>query len=95
MKVQGIGNAAIFDGDEYIYYSHIVENDKGAIWLTTWSQGVYKYDGTTITHYAVKDGLKDVNLVSMYKDTEGNLWLGTLENGVFKLKDDVFERFIP
>ena len=92
-KVPGIGNASIFDGDEYIYYSHIVEDDKGAIWLTTWSQGVYKYDGTNITHYTVKDGTKDVNLISMYKDKQGDLWLGTPENGVFKLKGDVFERF--
>lgn len=94
-KVPGIGNAVIFDGDEYIYYSHIVEDDNGHIWLTTWSQGVYKYDGTNITHYTVKDGSKDVNLISMYKDKQGDLWLGTPENGVFKLKGNVFERIMP
>lgn len=94
-KVPGIGNAAIFDGDEYIYYSHIIEDKNGHIWLTTWSQGVYKYDGTNITHYIVKDGTKDINLVSMYQDKQGDLWLGTPENGVFKLMGDVFERFIP
>jgi hypothetical protein len=26
--------------------------------LTTWDQGVYKYDGKKITNYAVKDGIK-------------------------------------
>ena len=34
-KVPGIGNAAIFDGDEYIYFSHIIEDKNGHIWLTT------------------------------------------------------------
>ena len=94
-KVPGIGNAAIFDGDEYIYYSHIIEDKNGHIWLTTWSQGVYKYYGTNITHYIVKDGTKDINLVSMYQDKQGDLWLGTSENGVFKLTGNVLERFIP
>ena len=61
--------------------------------MTTWDKGVYKYDGKTITNYAVKDGTKDVNLVSMYKDNQGNLWLGTPENGTFKFNGNTFERF--
>jgi ligand-binding sensor domain-containing protein len=94
-QITGIGNKQAFGGDEYIYYSHIIEDNQGAIWLTTWSQGVYKYDGKTITHYPVKDGLKDINLVSMYKDNQGNLWLGTPENGTFKFNGTAFERFRP
>jgi ligand-binding sensor domain-containing protein len=92
-KTEGIGDAKIFNGDPYIYYSHIVEDNQGNIWLTTWSQGVYKYDGKNITHYAVKDGSKEVNLVSMYKDKQGDLWLGTPENGAFKFNGNTFERF--
>lgn len=94
-KVDGIGNAKIFGGDAYIYYSYIVEDKNGNIWLTTWDKGVYKYDGTNITHFSVKDGLKDVNLVSMYKDNQGDLWLGTPESGVFKFNGNTFERFRP
>ncbi len=94
-KINGIGNAKIFGGDEYIYYSYILEDNKGNIWLTTWDKGVYKYDGSSITNYSVKDGLKDVNLVSMYKDNQGNLWLGTPENGAFKFNGNTFEKFKP
>ncbi len=94
-KVNGIGNAKIFDGDEYVYYSYIVEDKNGNIWLTTWDKGVYKYDGKIITNYAVKDGMEDVNLVSMYKDNQGDLWLGTPENGAFKFNGNTFEKFIP
>jgi ligand-binding sensor domain-containing protein len=94
-KTSGIGNAKIFGGDEYIYFSHIIEDDHGDIWLTTWDQGVYKYDGTNITHYSVKDGLNDVNLVSMYKDNQGKLWLGTPEKGVYKFNGSTFEKFRP
>jgi ligand-binding sensor domain-containing protein len=94
-KINGIVNADIFGGDEYIYYSHIVEDNQGAIWLTTWDQGVFKYDGETITHYPVKNGSKDINLVSMYKDKQGGLWLGTTENGVYKFNGRSFEKFKP
>ena len=63
--------------------------------MTTWSQGVYKYDEKNITNYKVKDGPIDVNLISMYKDKQGNLWLGTPDNGTFKFNGNTFERFNP
>lgn len=94
-KTVGIGNAEIFGGDEYIYYSYILEDMNGDIWLTTWDQGVFKYDGKKISQYEVKDGAVDVNLVSMYKDHDGILWLGTPENGTFKFNGTSFERFNP
>lgn len=94
-RLGGVGNAEIFGGDECIYFSHIVEDDEGNIWLTTWSQGVYRYDGDTITHYAVTDNQEKVNLVSMYKDRQGLLWLGTSNNGVFRFNGTSFERFHP
>jgi ligand-binding sensor domain-containing protein len=67
----------------------------GNIWLTTWSQGVFKYDGKTITNYKVKEDKKEVNLISMYKDKQGNLWLGTPDNGIFKFNGNTFEKYIP
>jgi ligand-binding sensor domain-containing protein len=94
-KTEGIGDAKTFGGVDYIYYSYIVEDNNGNIWLTTWDKGVYRYDGKNIRNYTVKDGTKDVNLVSMYKDNKGNLWLGTLENGAFKFNGNTFERYKP
>jgi len=94
-KLNGIGNAKIFGGDEYIYYSHIVEDNEGNIWLTTWDKGVYRYDGKHLTQYLVKEASKDVNLVSMYKDNRGDLWLGSPENGAFKFNGSSFEKFKP
>lgn len=94
-KLSGIGDKKSFDGDEQIYYSHIVEDNLGSIWLTTWDKGVYKYDGKNITCYKVRDQSQDVNLVSMYKDNTGVLWIGTPENGVFKFNGSSFERYNP
>jgi len=94
-KIEGIGNAKIFGGDEYIYFSYILEDNNGDIWMTTWDKGVFKYDGKSITQYSVKDGSKNINLISMYKDKQGNLWLGTPENGAYRFNGNAFEKFIP
>ncbi len=94
-KTAGIGDATTFGGDDQIYYSHIVEDAQGTIWLTTWDQGVFAYDGKNITHYPVMDDSKKVQLISMYRDRQDNLWLGTPENGVFKYNGARFERFDP
>ncbi|MBK9481108.1 MAG: hypothetical protein IPO02_03800 [Bacteroidetes bacterium] len=94
-KIKGIGDANVFGGNEYIYYSHIVEDQHGDIWLTTWSEGVYKYDGHHITHYEVRDAEQIVNLVSMYRDRQNNLWLGTPDQGVYKLVGNAFTKFNP
>jgi ligand-binding sensor domain-containing protein len=94
-KTSGIGNKQLFNGDECIYYSHVVEDVEGNIWFTTWDSGVFKYDGKTITNYKVKDNNKEVNLISMYKDRQGTLWLGTPENGAFRLIGNSFEKFTP
>lgn len=94
-KVSGVGNEEIFGGDEYIYFSYILDDKTGDIWLTTWDQGVFKYDGKNITNFSVKDGDEVVNLVSMYKDNRGDLWLGTPENGAYKFNGSTFEKFRP
>jgi ligand-binding sensor domain-containing protein len=94
-KRSGIGNAGTFGGDDYIYYSHIVEDNQGTLWLTTWDQGVFTYDGRNITRYEVKDGAESVQLISMYKDNQGTMWLGTPDHGVFRWKGNGFERLIP
>jgi ligand-binding sensor domain-containing protein len=94
-KTASIGDTTVFGGDALVYFSHIVQDMKGDIWLTTWDQGVYRYDGVRIERYDVKDGQVPAHLISMYKDRAGGLWLGTLASGVFKYNGKTFERFRP
>ena len=94
-KLQGIGNANDFGGEDLVFYSYILEDNDGNIWLTTWEQGVFKFDGTKITRYLVQNGSKTVNLVSMHKDHQGVLWLGTIDHGAFKWDGKEFKRFNP
>jgi ligand-binding sensor domain-containing protein len=94
-KTAGIGKPTDYKILDYIYFSYIIEDRKGDLWLTTWEKGVFRYDGSTLTNYRVQDAGREVNLISMYQDNQGKLWLGTPDNGVFTFNGDSFERFLP
>ncbi|TXG35642.1 ligand-binding sensor domain-containing protein [Seonamhaeicola maritimus] len=77
--------------DEYL---STVKDNNNNLWFVTYLDGVWKYDGTKITHYAVQDNSKQIALFSIYKDNKGDLWLGTQENGAYKFNGTAFEKFI-
>lgn len=77
--------------DEYL--STVRDNDDN-LWFVTYLDGVWKYDGTKITHYTVQDNLKNITLFSIYKDNNGKLWLGTHDNGTYTFNGTTFEKFI-
>ncbi|MEZ4721781.1 MAG: two-component regulator propeller domain-containing protein [Flavobacteriales bacterium] len=82
-------------GTDFFYFMSAVEDREGDLWLATYSQGVFRYDGEKTTRYEVKNGDQDVTLFSIYLDNEGGLWLGTHENGVYTFNGESFERFKP
>ena len=76
--------------DEYL---SIVKDDDNHLWFVTYLDGVWKYDGTQLTHYAIQDNSKQITLFCIYKDNKGDLWLGSHENGVYKFRGTSFEKF--
>lgn len=76
-----------------VEYLSIAKDNNGHLWIATYRDGVWKYDGKKVTHFIVKENGKDILLFYVYKDNRGTIWLGTHENGVWKLKGDGFERF--
>lgn len=74
-------------------YLSTVRDNHNNLWFVTYRSGVWKYDGTKITHYTVQDNSKDITLFSIYKDNKGDLWLGTHENGAYKFNGTTFEKF--
>lgn len=77
--------------DEYL---SSVLDDNNNLWFVTYLDGVYKYDGAKITHYAVQENSKQIAIFSIYKDNKGDLWLGTHENGAYRFNGIVFEKFL-
>lgn len=72
-------------------YLSIAKDNDNNLWIVTYQNGVWKYDGKCIKHYSIQKNEKDINLFYIYKDNQGNLWLGTQENGVFKFNGKTFE----
>lgn len=83
------GNKA---GNMNEYLSITKDNDYN-LWIATYRDGVWKYDGNEIRHYSIQENGKDINLFYIYNDKIGNIWIGTHQNGVWKLKGEKFERF--
>jgi ligand-binding sensor domain-containing protein len=76
-------------------YLSVLRDNKNDLWFVTYRDGVWKYDGTNVTHLSVQDNSKDITLFSIYKDNNGDLWLGTHENGAYKFNGIIFEKFKP
>jgi len=76
--------------DEYL---STVRDNNSNLWFVTYLDGVWKYDGTKITHYPIQEKSKQISLFSIYKDNNGGLWLGTHESGAYKFNGITFEKF--
>ncbi|MBK9733278.1 MAG: hypothetical protein IPO83_18655 [Chitinophagaceae bacterium] len=63
--------------------------------MSTYTDGVWQFDGKNMSHFAVMDGTEPIKIVSIYKDHQDNLWLGTQEKGAYKFNGKAFEKFIP
>lgn len=58
----------------------IMQDSKDNIWFGRDSYGACKYDGTTFTHYTMKDGLCSNNVSRIEEDKQGNIWFGCLSS---------------
>lgn len=94
-RERGIEDLNAPDGNDHVYIMSMLEDSQGDLWMATYSQGVWRFDGSTVKHYALKEDGKDVTLFSIYKDRLGSIWLGTHENGAYKFNGETFERFNP
>lgn len=76
-------------------YLSVAKDNKHNLWFATYRDGVWKYDGTRVQHFPVRNESEDITIFSIYKDNEGELWVGTHENGVYKFTGTRFEKFTP
>lgn len=92
-------NLAKEEGIDWVY--SIVEDSKDNIWLATENAsgktdedgGVWRYDGTTFTHFRKQDGLIHNGVFSITEDSSGNLWFGTRNMGLSRFDGTSFTTF--
>ena len=94
-KHKGIEGIKSTNGNDGVYFMSAVNDNEGNLWLATYDQGVWCYNGKTAKQYIVKDGAKNATLYSVYKDKKGVLWLGTHEAGAYKFNGQTFKKFLP
>ena len=94
-REKGMDLSASATTDKFFYYQSITEDNNHDLWMAPFAGGVWKYDGSHVTHYPMKDGDKEITMFSIYKDNFGDLWLGTHEAGPYKFNGRAFEKFMP
>lgn len=92
-REKSVGNLNGKEDGNLNEYLSIAKDNNNELWIATYTQGIWHYNGKDIAHYPVTDGTKDITVFSIYKDHAGNLWLGTHENGAYKFNGQTFERF--
>jgi len=74
----------------------ILEDSKGALWISTFGNGLYKLipdsEGrfTTWLNYNESNGLPGDNLKVVFEDREENTWLGMYGEGLIRLVDAAY-----
>ncbi len=77
------------------YFNSGLSDNKGNLWMTTYTGGVWKYDGKTLSNYEIRNDTTHILLISIYQDNNGTIWLGTNNDGVYKQRGDHFVKFEP
>ncbi len=93
-KEDGIGYLNEKNEKKFPFFLSITEDNEGNLWMATYDEGVWKYNGKEFIHYPVKDGQTDVLLFTIYKDNKGFLWLGSHNAGVYRFNGQSFEKFL-
>jgi ligand-binding sensor domain-containing protein len=76
-------------------YLSIAKDNKNNLWMATYLNGVWRYDGEKIQHFPIRVNGRNIPVFCLFKDNAGEIWLGTQENGVFKFDGNGFEKFAP
>ena len=52
----------------------ILEDSRGNYWFGSWSEGVCRFDGESLTYFTAEDGLSDNQIRSIHEDRNGVVW---------------------
>lgn len=75
-----------------VIYFQAVVNHEGSLWMSTYRDGIWRYDGEKVTRYPVMRAGREVSTFSITKDSDGTLWVGTDENGAYRWNGAEFVR---
>ena len=71
----------------------IAEDKNGNLWIATNNDGLYRYDGKSISHFTTQGGLSSNKLSQLVEDKKGDIWIGTLDSGLNKFDGRSFTHY--
>lgn len=74
-------------------YLAITKDTLNQLWIATYRDGVWIYDGKKVEHISIQENSQNVLLFYIYKDRKGVIWLGTHEHGAWRWNGKEFVRF--
>ena len=83
------------DQMNFPYYNSAVVDNEGVLWIQTYGEGIWKYNGETLENFVIEEAGQNVHMVTMYKDNSGKLWIGSQWHGVYVFENEGFTRFNP
>lgn len=92
-REKSIGNLDGKPDSDFYEYMSIAKDNHQTLWIATYGNGVWHYNGQNTLYYPVQFKGEDITIFSIYKDNKGDLWLGTHENGAYKFNGKTFEKF--
>lgn len=80
----------------------IAQDGDGFLWIGTWGDGLYRWDGYRMRHYTSvapreSDRVPDNAIQALHTDERGSLWVGTGAGGVarYDRTRDAFVNYVP
>jgi ligand-binding sensor domain-containing protein len=93
LRVKSLGSLDGKADGEIKEYLSIIRDHQNAMWIATYTNGIFKIVGENIEHYPMTADEKNVTAFCIYQDKQGTIWVGTHENGAFKLEGNSFRQF--
>ena len=94
-KLEGVAKSSGLFENRIGYFNSGVASKNGDLWMTTYTGGVWRYDGNELSNIQVTYGDEEVLLIAIYEDNQGGIWLGTDNVGLFKYNGETFDKFEP
>jgi len=68
----------------------LLRDSHGMLWIGTWENGIYRYDGKTFVNYSRLGEVQLKKVTCLYADQRGKLWAGLMEAGIASLENEGF-----
>ncbi|MCU0664119.1 MAG: hypothetical protein MUC50_17550 [Myxococcota bacterium] len=79
-------------GLESVKIQLFLEDSRGAIWIGTNGEGLFRLQKGALDHFGKDEGIEAARILSAFEDSDGLLWFGTRE-GLYRFNQGRFTSF--